>query len=111
MIIFWFQSEIFPDKKHGGRAFYNQAIMSSKGIHQVALVCGSCTAGGAYNPTMCDEAIIVDKIGKIFLAGPPLVRAATGKFSYISNHTLNAFHDNLLICLFKSFCHRRNHYR
>lgn len=53
--------------------------MSSKGIHQVALVCGSCTAGGAYNPTMSDEAIIVDKIGKIFLAGPPLVRAATGR--------------------------------
>ncbi|ODN03630.1 putative methylcrotonoyl-CoA carboxylase beta chain, mitochondrial [Orchesella cincta] len=73
------QSEIFPDKKHGGSGFYNQALMSSEGIHQIALVCGSCTAGGAYNPTMCDEAIIVDRIGKIFLGGPPLVKAATGE--------------------------------
>ncbi|CAL8094231.1 unnamed protein product [Orchesella dallaii] len=73
------QSEIFPDKKHGGSGFYNQTLMSSEGIHQIALVCGSCTAGGAYNPTMCDEAIIVDRIGKIFLGGPPLVKAATGE--------------------------------
>ncbi len=85
--------------------------MSSKGIHQVALVCGSCTAGGAYNPTMCDEAIIVDKIGKIFLAGPPLVRAATGKFAYILNYTDDIICVPLLICLFKMLCHRRNCYR
>lgn len=53
--------------------------MSSKGIAQIAMVCGSCTAGGAYNPTMSDEAIIIDRIGKIFLGGPPLVKAATGE--------------------------------
>lgn len=70
------QSQIFI---HGGRGFYNQAVMSSEGIAQIAVVCGSCTAGGAYNPTMSDEAIIVDRIGKIFLGGPPLVKAATGE--------------------------------
>ena len=74
--LFVMQSEIFLK---GGRSFYNQAVMSSKGIYQIAVVCGSCTAGGAYNPTMSDEAIIVDKIGKIYLGGPPLVRAATGE--------------------------------
>ncbi|XP_069794517.1 probable methylcrotonoyl-CoA carboxylase beta chain, mitochondrial isoform X2 [Narcine bancroftii] len=73
------QAEIFPDKNHGGRAFYNEAIMSAAGIPQVAVVCGSCTAGGAYIPTMADETVMVDKIGTIFLAGPPLVKAATGE--------------------------------
>lgn len=73
------QDEIFPDKEHGGRAFYNEAIMSSEKIPQVAIVCGSCTAGGAYIPAMADEAVIVHKMGTIFLGGPPLVYAATGE--------------------------------
>jgi acetyl-CoA carboxylase carboxyltransferase component len=73
------QSEVFPDRDHFGRIFYNQARMSALGIPQVAVVLGSCTAGGAYVPAMCDEAIIVRNQGTIFLAGPPLVRAATGE--------------------------------
>ena len=73
------QSEIFPDEHHFGRIFYNQARMSAQGIAQVAVVMGSCTAGGAYVPAMCDENIIVRGEGTIFLAGPPLVRAATGE--------------------------------
>ncbi|XP_021260666.1 methylcrotonoyl-CoA carboxylase beta chain, mitochondrial-like [Numida meleagris] len=74
------QSELFPDKLHGGRIFYNEAIISAMKIPQVAVVCGSCVAGGAYVPTMAEEAVIVDKIGTLFLAGPPLVRAATGEY-------------------------------
>jgi len=73
------QDEVFPDKEHFGRIFYNQATMSSKNIPQIAVVHGSCTAGGAYVPAMSDEAIIVRKQGTIFLAGPPLVKAATGE--------------------------------
>nr|XP_020442867.1 methylcrotonoyl-CoA carboxylase beta chain, mitochondrial-like isoform X2 [Monopterus albus] len=73
------QSEIFPDKNHGGRAFYNEAVMSAMKIPQVSVVCGSCTAGGAYVPTMAEETVIVHRIGTIFLAGPPLVKAATGE--------------------------------
>ncbi|XP_071983636.1 methylcrotonoyl-CoA carboxylase beta chain, mitochondrial-like isoform X2 [Engystomops pustulosus] len=73
------QAQLFPDKEHGGRTFYNEAIMSAMKIPQVAVVCGSCTAGGAYIPTMAEETIIVDRIGTIFLAGPPLVKAATGE--------------------------------
>ena len=73
------QDEIFPDREHFGRIFYNQANMSAQGIPQVAVVMGSCTAGGAYVPAMCDEAIIVREQGTIFLAGPPLVKAATGE--------------------------------
>jgi 3-methylcrotonyl-CoA carboxylase beta subunit len=73
------QSEIFPDANHFGRIFYNQARMSAAGIAQVAVVMGNCTAGGAYVPAMCDENIIVREQGTIFLAGPPLVRAATGE--------------------------------
>ena len=73
------QSEVFPDVNHFGRIFYNQARMSAEGIAQVAVVMGSCTAGGAYVPAMCDENIIVRNQGTIFLAGPPLVRAATGE--------------------------------
>ena len=73
------QSEIFPDKNHGGRWFYNQARMSSMNIPQIAIIPGSCTAGGAYMCTMSDEAIIVKKLGKVFLGGPPLVKAATGE--------------------------------
>jgi len=73
------QSEIFPDIKHGGRSFRNQAVMSGMGIPQVAIVSGPCTAGGAYTPTMSDEAIMVDRIGHVFLGGPPLVKAATGE--------------------------------
>ncbi len=73
------QSEVFPDREHFGRIFYNQAQMSAKGIPQIAAVMGSCTAGGAYVPAMSDETIIVRKQGTIFLAGPPLVKAATGE--------------------------------
>lgn len=73
------QDEVFPDKEHFGRIFYNQAQMSAKGISQIAVVMGSCTAGGAYVPAMCDETIIVNKTGTIFLGGPPLVKAATGE--------------------------------
>ncbi|XP_075280376.1 methylcrotonoyl-CoA carboxylase beta chain, mitochondrial isoform X2 [Opisthocomus hoazin] len=74
------QSELFPDKSHGGRIFYNEAIMSAMRIPQVAVVCGSCVAGGAYVPTMAEEAVIIDKIGTLFLGGPPLVKAATGEY-------------------------------
>ena len=73
------QDEVFPDRDHFGRIFYNQARMSAKGIAQIAAVMGSCTAGGAYVPAMSDEAIIVKDQGTIFLAGPPLVKAATGE--------------------------------
>jgi 3-methylcrotonyl-CoA carboxylase beta subunit len=73
------QAEVFPDRDHFGRIFYNQAVMSAKGIHQVAAVMGSCTAGGAYVPAMSDEAVIVKNQGTIFLGGPPLVKAATGE--------------------------------
>ena len=73
------QDEVFPDKLHFGRIFRNRAILSSKGIPQVAAVLGSCTAGGAYIPAMSDESIIVKGNGTIFLAGPPLVKAATGE--------------------------------
>lgn len=73
------QDEVFPDKEHFGRIFFNQAQMSSLGIPQIAIVCGSCTAGGAYVPAMSDETVIVKKNGTIFLGGPPLVKAATGE--------------------------------
>ena len=73
------QDEVFPDIGHFGRIFRNQARMSGDGIPQVAAVLGSCTAGGAYVPAMSDESIIVKGIGTIFLAGPPLVKAATGE--------------------------------
>jgi 3-methylcrotonyl-CoA carboxylase beta subunit len=73
------QDEVFPDRDHFGRIFFNQARMSARGIPQVAAVLGSCTAGGAYVPAMCDEAIIVRNQGTIFLGGPPLVKAATGE--------------------------------
>ncbi|XP_038046209.1 methylcrotonoyl-CoA carboxylase beta chain, mitochondrial-like [Patiria miniata] len=73
------QDEVFPDRDNFGRIFYNQAVMSSMGIPQIAVVMGSCTAGGAYVPAMADQSIIVKEQGTIFLAGPPLVRAATGE--------------------------------
>jgi 3-methylcrotonyl-CoA carboxylase beta subunit len=73
------QDEVFPDRDHFGRIFFNQANMSAKGIAQIAVVMGSCTAGGAYVPAMSDETIIVRDQGTIFLAGPPLVKAATGE--------------------------------
>ncbi len=73
------QDEVFPDRGHFGRIFYNQATMSAEGIPQLAVVMGSCTAGGAYVPAMCDESIIVRNQGTIFLGGPPLVKAATGE--------------------------------
>ncbi len=73
------QDEVFPDRDHFGRIFFNQAVMSARGIPQVAAVMGSCTAGGAYVPAMSDETIIVKGTGTIFLGGPPLVKAATGE--------------------------------
>ncbi len=73
------QDEVFPDRDHFGRIFYNQARMSADGIAQIAVVMGSCTAGGAYVPAMSDETVIVGEQGTIFLAGPPLVQAATGE--------------------------------
>lgn len=73
------QDEVFPDRDHFGRIFYNQANMSAQGIAQIAVVMGSCTAGGAYVPAMSDESIIVKNQGTIFLGGPPLVKAATGE--------------------------------
>jgi 3-methylcrotonyl-CoA carboxylase beta subunit len=73
------QDEVFPDRDHFGRIFFNQAVMSSKGIPQIAVVMGSCTAGGAYVPAMSDETVIVRGTGTIFLGGPPLVKAATGE--------------------------------
>ncbi len=73
------QDEVFPDREHFGRIFFNQATMSAEGIPQIAVVMGSCTAGGAYVPAMSDEAVIVREQGTIFLGGPPLVKAATGE--------------------------------
>ena len=73
------QDEVFPDREHFGRIFFNQATMSAQGIPQIAAVMGSCTAGGAYVPAMSDETVIVRNQGTIFLGGPPLVKAATGE--------------------------------
>ena len=73
------QADIFPDREHFGRIFYNQAQLSAEGVPQIAVVMGSCTAGGAYVPAMCDENVIVSGNGTIFLGGPPLVKAATGE--------------------------------
>ncbi len=73
------QAEVFPDKEHFGRIFFNQARLSSKNIPQISLVAGSCTAGGAYVPAMSDETVMVAGNGSIFLGGPPLVKAATGE--------------------------------
>ena len=92
------QDEVFPDKDHFGRIFYNQAQMSAKGIPQIAVVMGSCTAGGAYVPAMSDETIIVKEQGTIFLGGPPLVKAATGEVVTSQDlggaevHTLSLIH-------------------
>ncbi len=84
------QDEVFPDKEHFGRIFYNQAHLSALGIPQIAVVMGSCTAGGAYVPAMCDEAIIVKEQGTIFLGGPPLVKSATGEI--VDAETLGGGH-------------------
>ena len=73
------QDEVFPDREHFGRIFYNQATLSAAGMAQIAVVHGSCTAGGAYVPAMSDENVIVREQGRVFLGGPPLVKAATGE--------------------------------
>src|SRR5213078_4167088 len=73
------QDDVFPDREHFGRIFFNQATMSAREIPQIAAVLGSCTAGGAYVPAMSDETVIVRNQGTIFLGGPPLVKAATGE--------------------------------
>ncbi len=107
------QADVFPDKEHFGRIFYNQAQMSAAGIPQIACVMGSCTAGGAYVPAMSDETVIVRQQGTIFLAGPPLVKAATGeevtaedlggadlhtRESGVADHYAQDDRDALLIC-------------
>ncbi len=107
------QDQVFPDKEHFGRIFFNQANMSAKGIPQIAVVMGSCTAGGAYVPAMADESIIVKEQGTIFLGGPPLVKAATGevvsaedlggadvhcKMSGVTDHYANNDEHALQIC-------------
>ncbi|MBY0385161.1 methylcrotonoyl-CoA carboxylase [bacterium] len=107
------QDEVFPDRDHFGRIFYNQARMSAKGIPQIAVVMGSCTAGGAYVPAMSDENIIVKNNGTIFLGGPPLVKAATGEevsaqelggaqvhcsVSGVTDHFAEDDNEALLIC-------------
>jgi acetyl-CoA carboxylase carboxyltransferase component len=107
------QAEVFADKEHFGRIFYNQARMSALGIPQIAVVMGMCTAGGAYVPAMCDENIIVKNTGTIFLAGPPLVKAATGeevgadalggadlhtRLSGVSDHLADDDKDALELC-------------
>ena len=107
------QAEVFPDKEHFGRIFYNQAIMSAQGIPQIAVVLGMCTAGGAYVPAMSDENVIVKGAGTIYLAGPPLVKAATGeevtaedlgggemhsKVSGVTDHLAADEQDALRIC-------------
>ena len=73
------QDQVFPDEEHFGRIFYNQAMLSAAGVRQIAIVMGMCTAGGAYVPAMCDENVIVKGNGTIYLAGPPLVKAAIGE--------------------------------
>jgi len=73
------QDNVFPDREHFGRIFFNQARMSARGIPQIAVVMGSCTAGGAYVPAMSDEVVMVKRRGTVFLGGPPLVQAATGE--------------------------------
>lgn len=85
------QAEVFPDIGHFGRIFYNQANLSSRGIAQISIVMGSCTAGGAYIPAMADESVIVKNKGTVFLAGPPLVKAATGETVKISFKISNFF--------------------
>lgn len=107
------QADVFPDKLDFGRLFYNQARMSAKGIPQIAIVMGSCTAGGAYVPAMCDETIIVRNQGTIFIGGPPLVKAATGEevsaeelggaevhtsISGVADHLAENDHHALQIC-------------
>jgi 3-methylcrotonyl-CoA carboxylase beta subunit len=89
------QDEVFPDREHFGRIFYNQARMSALGIAQIAVVMGSCTAGGAYVPAMSDETIIVKEQGTIFLGGPPLVKAATGEI--VDAETLGGAHVHTAI--------------
>jgi len=120
------QADVFPDRDHFGRIFYNQAQMSAKGIPQIAAVMGSCTAGGAYIPAMSDETVIVKGNGTIFLAGPPLVKAATGeevtaeelggadvhsRRSGVTDHyALNDEHALAIVRSIMSNLNRRKHY-
>ncbi|NYT84521.1 carboxyl transferase domain-containing protein [Pollutimonas harenae] len=118
------QDEVFPDRDHFGRIFYNQANMSAQGIAQIAVVMGSCTAGGAYVPAMSDESIIVKNQGTIFLGGPPLVKAATGeevtaedlgggdvhtRLSGVADHLAN--NDLHALALARSAVGRLNHHK
>lgn len=100
------QADVFPDKSHFGRIFYNQANMSARGIAQISVVMGSCTAGGAYIPAMADESVIVKNKGTVFLAGPPLVKAATGETVNLVTFILpqiKSEHDWLLFRIFFLF--------
>jgi 3-methylcrotonyl-CoA carboxylase beta subunit len=94
------QADVFPDRENFGRIFYNQAIMSSQGIPQIALVLGSCTAGGAYIPAMADESVMVKGNGTIFLAGPPLVKVSSSLLS--SSNILCVMYIWLLIFVLNS---------
>jgi 3-methylcrotonyl-CoA carboxylase beta subunit len=119
------QADVFPDREHFGRIFYNQARMSAAGIAQIAVVLGSCTAGGAYVPAMSDETVIVRNQGTIFLGGPPLVKAATGeevsaedlggadvhcRQSGVADHMAQSDEDALAICrnIVENLGHRRS---
>jgi acetyl-CoA carboxylase carboxyltransferase component len=120
------QADVFPDREHFGRIFYNQAQMSAKNIPQIAAVMGSCTAGGAYIPAMSDETVIVRGNGTIFLAGPPLVKAATGeevsaedlggaevhsrKSGVTDHYALNDEHALAIVRSIVSHLNRRKHY-
>jgi acetyl-CoA carboxylase carboxyltransferase component len=120
------QAEVFPDQDHFGRIFYNQAQMSRDGIPQIAVVMGSCTAGGAYVPAMSDETVIVQGTGTIFLGGPPLVKAATGeevtaeelggaevhsRISGVTDHfAVDDYHALAITRDIVSHLHRRRHY-
>jgi 3-methylcrotonyl-CoA carboxylase beta subunit len=86
------QADVFPDRDHFGRIFYNQARMSGQGIPQISVVMGPCTAGGAYVPSMSDESIIVQEQGTVFLAGPPLVKAATGEIVSAEDRARTSLH-------------------
>ena len=97
------QDEVFPDRDHFGRIFYNQANMSAQGIAQIAVVMGSCTAGGAYVPAMSDETVIVKNQGTIFLGGPPLVKAAIGD-NLRALRFFTAWRARAIAC--RSFCAR-----
>lgn len=103
------QAEVFPDRENFGRIFYNQAVMSAEGIPQIALVLGSCTAGGAYIPAMADESVMVRGNGTIFLAGPPLVKVSSRPSGGLKCLLPDLFHNSMYLfsndsCLYIYVC-------